>query len=185
MTRRGPPGPPPGPGSGGKVDPEWLVQALERLEELPRAVKSSEPSGRAEPPRIVEQGRVEQSFPTQCPGSEALPALRSIEDLRALDGQRVRAVGTWEQYDPRKLPRGAPLYMGHCRLRLADEATAAVLVLPMWADEARRPMDEVALYEGRSVEIVGTAVLRAPSAPDGRASVVGPCLIEVEAILAD
>jgi len=75
--------------------------------------------------------------------------------------------------------------MGHCRLRLADEATAAVLILPMWADEARRPVDEVARYEGRSVEIVGTAVLRAPPAPDGRASVVGPCLIEVEAVLAD
>lgn len=180
----GPDGAPPGPGGGGGVDEDWLAAALARVaEEEAEQAALDEPLDLTD--QVVADGRVTVEFPTSHAGAVALPEVRSLAALAAHDGDRVRIVGTWEALDVRMRPVGGAVYRGHVRVRLADEASAAVLVMPMWSDEARRSVAEVRRYQGRTVAVVGTAVMRAPEAPDRRATAIGPCLITVEAVLAD
>ncbi len=173
------PAPPPGPGGGSNVDDDWLAAALAAVE----AAEQEEPDEPVEPDRVVLEDRVAHSFPTSFAGAAALPEVRSLADLADHDGARVRLVGTWEPVDVRMLALGAPVYRGHVRIRLVDEASAAVLILPMWADAARRSRAEVLRYEGSVVTVVGTAMTRAPEAPDGRATAIGPCVVTVDAVL--
>ena len=109
-----------------------------------------------------------------------LPTISTNDGIRQNAGERVRLVGRYTPLDVRRRRTPPPVYRGHVTVRL-DDGTA-VLLEPSWRPEAIRPPDELARYKDRPVVVVGTILPRAPQSPDGTASLLMPCLTDIESI---
>ena len=109
-----------------------------------------------------------------------MPIVRTLDDVARLDGQRVRILGQYRRADVRMARFGSPVYRGHVIVALEDERPVALL--PVWQDNARRPLDEVQRLHGQTVAVVGTIWAAAPEDPAGGASPIGPCVDDVEAL---
>jgi hypothetical protein len=109
-----------------------------------------------------------------------LPECATYADVERLDGKPAAVVGVYEQVDVRARPRPPAVFDGHAAVRLRDGHL--VCVEPVWSPRAVRSEDEVARAEGRSVYVVGVVHLRSPEPPEPAASVIGPCVSDVERV---
>ena len=109
-----------------------------------------------------------------------LSEVRTMADVLSLDGQRARILGVYRTVDVRMARIGAPVQRGHAIVVLADEQPLSLL--PIWDDEARRPLDEAEALHGKTVQVVGTVWTSAAEDPSGGASPTGPCIDDVEAL---
>ena len=109
-----------------------------------------------------------------------LPQCATYADVERLDGQPAAVVGTYEQVDVRAGPRPPAVFDGHAAVRLRDGHL--VLIEPVWSARAVRSDDEVARAAGRAVTVTGVVHLRSPEPPEPAASIVGPCVSDVERV---
>ena len=129
---------------------------------------------------MIAEGRSELRFSALTPEMAELPEVCTIEGVCSLDRQRARVVGVYRTVDARMARIGATVHRGHAIIVLADEHTLSLL--PVWDDDARRPLDEAGTLHGRKVQVVGTVWSSAPEDPSGGASPTGPCVDDIEAL---
>lgn len=111
-----------------------------------------------------------------------LPTITTMAQIGEHAGERVRVVGRYTLQDVRKRRTPPAVYAGHATVRLSDGT--AVLLEPAWAPEAIRPDDERQRHTNQMVAVVGLIFPRAPQSPDGSASLLMPCMINIETISA-
>ncbi|HVB97258.1 MAG TPA: hypothetical protein VNG11_05965 [Chloroflexota bacterium] len=112
--------------------------------------------------------------------SNEVPVVSREEDIAALDGQKVRVVGCYEQIDVRMNPKPPPRYSGHVSIKL-DDGTK-VLLYPVWDKRARRDQNEIAQCEGKQVEATGVLHATAPESDETVANLELPCLTGITSI---
>jgi hypothetical protein len=108
------------------------------------------------------------------------PTCSSYAEVELLDGQVVTLVGTYRQVDVRARPRPPAVFAGHAAVRLADGHD--VLIEPTWSDRARRSPQEISRADGRRVAVTGVVRSRCPEPDEPAASIVGPCVCDVERV---
>ena len=100
------------------------------------------------------------------------PVCERAEQLRVLDGHRVRLRGTYTAVPTlKKMPRPGrareAVHLGEVVIALADaeETTVALGAVP-------RPREEIAEFDGRHVEVVGRLILEPER--EGRGAALRP-----------
>jgi hypothetical protein len=141
-------------------------------------------TSKKKPLRITEPSSAANRSTLELPGRYAavgeLPRLTSGADLEAHDMHEVHLIGMYVPFDARVRQEPPARHDGHVGIRLLDGTL--VTLFPSWHRHARRPVAEIAQFEGKQVEIVGTLFTRAPACPDGGASLMAACIDDIRGL---
>jgi hypothetical protein len=105
--------------------------------------------------------------------------VRTKEDIKLLDGQKVKVVGTYRRmYLPVSARPGAKTVPTQ-KAEIVLEDGAEVFIYPLWDKRSQRTDKELEKNEGKKIEISGTILNEQgndPQVPQA-ARIVGPCVI--------
>lgn len=111
------------------------------------------------------------------------PEIRSRDHLTTASDGMVQVLGTYREIDVRKRTEGEPVYAGHAAIVL-DDGTSVYLAAP-WSPQAIRSEEERTRHNGQRVAAMGTVVAECPPDPTGAASLTGPCMMLVAAVVSE
>lgn len=106
--------------------------------------------------------------------------ITQLHALREQDGKEVVLEGVYRLMDVGMRVSIPPKYKGNAAVELEG---GRVLLEPVWAPEALRTQEELAL-DGARVRVSGRFYLRAPESPTGASNLLLPCLHPVQSVVA-
>lgn len=108
------------------------------------------------------------------------PIVRITEDISKFQGQKVKIYGTYTEMNLSKRPGSKPVFGGRVNLILEDSS-----YVMMDCDNAGiRNQEEIEKWRDKNVVAIGLLKARCNAWGDGsQATIVGPCLVQIETIL--
>ncbi|MFM2478178.1 hypothetical protein [Celerinatantimonas sp. MCCC 1A17872] len=120
------------------------------------------------------------AVPSPSVEKQYLPRVLSQKDIAPHNGLKVTVIGTYRQIDIRYKQQSKTEYSGYVGIALSDGQI--VMLEPSWSAAALRSNEEVLLFNGKLVSVIGILHAEAPPPEEPSAALVTPCLRGVQSI---